>query len=603
MARAHDYEHLMIIYYDMLYIDGESLLNTKNSERFKKLRTIIHPRKGHAEFVARTIIDTSQRTAASELRHIFAQCIVSRGEGLVIKPNDPYFNFSRDNRPYSCCPMKLKKEYIEGWGDVGDFAVVGASYNSAKAKEYGIRNLKWTHFYIGCRENDKAAPDRKTSSRFRVTNIVELSGPVLKDFWAQPAILSEPYGETTRIDLRFDHNPEIKRPAVVFPEPLVFDMRCFAFDKEPNTSFWSMRFPQVSKIHHDRSHHDTITFNELQEIAEQAIRAPDEEEDSQEMREMIARLEKEDRGMRATSTSQSSTTTEGHSSASFSSVAESECRKTTQSLPTPPASSDPENRDDSTHYFKDASPKRSIDAASGSGREKRRRKSSDATPTQSLLSSSPQRSSRVQQGTNDMAQVQSQTIAIPGQLIGPATKYTAGPGTHIHETNLYSSLLGTITITQPDKTPGTAKRMHRISALNTSSASSSLPTVSISPAATPQHQDKREVLPEVGNVVLCRVTRITPREATVSIIVVGDAVLSAQWQGVVRAQDVRATEKDKVKIYESFRPGDIVRAQVVSSLFYTTLFLMAVYSGKVLTKYRYHWATRRITTLRPRTTS
>lgn len=30
------------------------------------------------------------------------------------------------------------------------------------------------------------------------------------------------------------------------------------------------------------------------------------------------------------------------------------------------------------------------------------------------------------------------------------------------------------------------------------------------------------------------------------------------------SQDVRATEKDKVKIYNSFRPGDIVRAEVIS---------------------------------------
>lgn len=34
-----------------------------------------------------------------------------------------------------------------------------------------------------------------------------------------------------------------------------------------------------------------------------------------------------------------------------------------------------------------------------------------------------------------------------------------------------------------------------------------------------------------------------------------------------RQQDVRATEKDKVKIFSSFRPGDIVRAQVVSVYF------------------------------------
>ncbi|KAI1365859.1 hypothetical protein F5Y08DRAFT_164681 [Xylaria arbuscula] len=170
---------------------------------------------------------------------------------------------------------------------------------------------------------------------------------------------------------------------------------------------------------------------------------------------------------------------------------------------------------------------------------------------------------------------QAQTVAIPGQLLGPSNKYSAGPGTHIHESNLYSSLLGTVSITQPEKTAGPAKRMHRIAALNnnnntasTSSSTNTLPTISVAPAnsstAEPQQQDKREVLPEVGNIVLCRVTRITPREATVSILVVGDAVLSAQWQGVVRVQDVRATEKDRVKIYESFRPGDIVRAQVIS---------------------------------------
>ncbi|KAI0977046.1 hypothetical protein F4678DRAFT_411630 [Xylaria arbuscula] len=168
-----------------------------------------------------------------------------------------------------------------------------------------------------------------------------------------------------------------------------------------------------------------------------------------------------------------------------------------------------------------------------------------------------------------MAAAQAQSIAIPGQLLGSLSKYSAGPGTHIHEANLYSSLLGTISTTQPEKTAGPAKRMHRIAALNTPSAStttSSLPTISVSPTSSSaaEQQDKREVLPEVGNIVLCRVTRITPREATVAILIVGDAVLSAQWQGVVRVQDVRATEKDRVKIYESFRPGDIVRAQVIS---------------------------------------
>ncbi|KAI1485237.1 hypothetical protein F5X96DRAFT_660848 [Biscogniauxia mediterranea] len=184
-----------------------------------------------------------------------------------------------------------------------------------------------------------------------------------------------------------------------------------------------------------------------------------------------------------------------------------------------------------------------------------------------------------------------QTIAVPGQLLGPANKYVAGPGTHIHESNLYSSLLGTISISEPPPasapakapapTPAApAKRLHRLTALQQTSSSPSSPSPSPLPSAGSNapiisvsrtgagaasgRKERREVLPEVHNVVLCRVTRITPRQASVAILVVGDTVLEAEWQGVIRVQDVRATEKDRVKIYESFRPGDIVRAQVIS---------------------------------------
>lgn len=174
------------------------------------------------------------------------------------------------------------------------------------------------------------------------------------------------------------------------------------------------------------------------------------------------------------------------------------------------------------------------------------------------------------------------TLAIPGQLLGPASKYKPGPGVHLYESNLYSSLLGDITITQPasqsssssSTTQGPAKRISRITQNLPSRAAagagkpSELPTISVSrgtAGAAGGVQKQREVLPQVGNTVLCRVTRITPRQAVVAILVCGDTVLGAEWQGVIRVQDVRATEKDRVKVYESFRPGDIVRASVVST--------------------------------------
>ncbi|KAI9780092.1 MAG: exosome 3'-_5 exonuclease subunit ski4 (Csl4) [Candelina submexicana] len=150
------------------------------------------------------------------------------------------------------------------------------------------------------------------------------------------------------------------------------------------------------------------------------------------------------------------------------------------------------------------------------------------------------------------------SFAIPGQLLGPASKYTAGPGTHIQNSQLCASILGPVVEALPSPPKGlkassgkhiTAKPVLSISRSVNSSAESSTLT---------------NVLPEVDAVVLARVTRIAPRQATVAILVVGDTVCADEFQGVIRAQDVRATEKDKVKIISSFRPGDIVRAQVIS---------------------------------------
>jgi exosome complex RNA-binding protein Csl4 len=53
--------------------------------------------------------------------------------------------------------------------------------------------------------------------------------------------------------------------------------------------------------------------------------------------------------------------------------------------------------------------------------------------------------------------------------------------------------------------------------------------------------------------------------ATVSILVVGDKVLSEPFTGLIRTTDVRLTQIDTVELYKCFRPGDIVRAEVVSS--------------------------------------
>lgn len=158
------------------------------------------------------------------------------------------------------------------------------------------------------------------------------------------------------------------------------------------------------------------------------------------------------------------------------------------------------------------------------------------------------------------------SIAVPGQRLGSASDFIPGPGTHIHNAHLYASILGPVTKKTPPKPAGPQKRLTKI----TPAGPVALPTLSIERSialsGTGAEAAKTEILPEVNSTVLCRVTRITPRQANVAILVVGETVLDGEWQGLIRVQDVRATEKDKVKIFESFRPGDIVRAIVVSAL-------------------------------------
>lgn len=61
-----------------------------------------------------------------------------------------------------------------------------------------------------------------------------------------------------------------------------------------------------------------------------------------------------------------------------------------------------------------------------------------------------------------------------------------------------------------------------------------------------------------------RVVRLAPRQAQVQILCVGDAALDRPYSGVVRTQDVRLTNVDSVSLAACFRPGDLIRAEVLS---------------------------------------
>lgn len=282
----------MIIYYDVLLIDDESLLGVRHSERFERLKRLIVTRPGHAELVDRHIIDTGRPQAASDLRNLFAKAILAREEGLVLKPDDP---FIYQDKPGALCgsPIKFKKEYIGTFGDVGDFAVVGARYDPNKAKCYRIPGLKWTHFYLGCLARKSDLYTSGAIPEFMVVAVVDLNETMLQTVVShcQPLPVSAKDNHAFKLTIP-PGLAQGKRPSVIFTRPLVFDLRCFSFDKEGNVGFYTPRFPIVSKVHFDRDYRHTVTFPELQELAAKATtEKPWEDRDSQEFLEWVEKLE------------------------------------------------------------------------------------------------------------------------------------------------------------------------------------------------------------------------------------------------------------------------------------------------------------------------
>lgn len=149
-------------------------------------------------------------------------------------------------------------------------------------------------------------------------------------------------------------------------------------------------------------------------------------------------------------------------------------------------------------------------------------------------------------------------IAVPGQVLASASSHLAGPGTHVYDNNILASIIGTYVTTAAASRSGKATISVPRHAPNTSTLSTAT-----------------DALPSVNSIVLCRVTRVQQRQLSASVLLTDPSPSAIvqytsstndelQFQAVLRREDVRAYEKDKVVMNEMFRTGDIIRATVIS---------------------------------------
>jgi DNA ligase 4 len=282
-------ENLMIMFYDLLLLDDIVCLSEPLEQRRSRLRSIIRRIPGKAELGYREKINFASRDAKELVRQAFAKCISRGWEGFVLKGcDDPYFSLTAPSR----C-IKLKKDYISGLGDVADLAVIGGRRDARDVHTLGMGNLNWTTFYLGSLENGNEVRRFAARPQFRIVGLVSATkGTIAPD---RTRLINErgqferiPY-TSIRAEMEVINDQMIDPPTDLFKNPFVVEAIGGGFVKPPNETYYTLRFPRITKIHEDRSWHNTMSFEGLQQLAQESLTMA-QNEDSQEDREWIERL-------------------------------------------------------------------------------------------------------------------------------------------------------------------------------------------------------------------------------------------------------------------------------------------------------------------------
>lgn len=279
-SAPHEWEHLMLVFFDVLVVDDKPILRKDWETRRDVLKKLVRYIPGCAMRSEWSRIDCSKvKDGETDLKQAFALSLAQRQGGLVLKPlHAPYFPLLSDvghrHRGYF---IKLKKDYLAdmvGERDLGDFVVIGASLDAHVAAKSDVKPLHWTHFHLGCLVNKSAVERAKAKPIFKVVSALSLDKcipkPELKylNTYGRLREVSLPSNGQTRaftVLASMGYGPKM---TIAFKEPFVVEILGGGYERQENEDFEMLRHPRLKKIHHDRGWMDAVTVEELESMAE-----------------------------------------------------------------------------------------------------------------------------------------------------------------------------------------------------------------------------------------------------------------------------------------------------------------------------------------------
>lgn len=143
-GKTESMPHPCLIVFDLVYLNGVSLLQRPMTERIELLKTVINPLPGFLEIIPRQMA-----AGVDDLTAALETAVLEQVEGLIVK--DPASLYVPGRRDLTW--IKIKPEYVEGLCDDLDVVIIGAYYSrsSSIAPAFGKPNA----FLCGIWSNDK----------------------------------------------------------------------------------------------------------------------------------------------------------------------------------------------------------------------------------------------------------------------------------------------------------------------------------------------------------------------------------------------------------------------------------------------------------------